>query len=163
MTLGILLTCRQVHSEAALIPFTLNTFIFETCDTFGNFLTVLKPVQAKAIRSIILESITAGTIGPDVTAAARGLKHVLMFGLFFSLSLGRRYNETGFRNALLFEFIPLRSIRVCFEFLSLEGLRSPMDFRSLETELERVIISSNPNNLYSEDATDERLLTTELE
>jgi hypothetical protein len=163
MTLGLLSTCRQVHNEAALVPFALNTFIFDTCDTFGNFLAVLKPVQAKEIRSVILESITAGTIGPETITAVSGLKHVCIFGLFFSLSLGRRYNKTGFHNVLSFECIPLRSIRVCFEFLSLEGLRSPMDLRSLETELERLVLSSHPEDLYSEDTRDTRLLTTESE
>jgi len=160
MTLGLLSTCRQVHNEAALVPFALNTFIFDTCDTLGDFLAVLNPVQAKEIRSIVLESITAGTIRTEAITAVSGLKHVSIFGLFFSLRLGRQYNETGFRNVLSFGCIPLRSIQVCFEFLSLEGSRSPMDLRSLETDLENVVLSSHPEYLYSEDIDDERILTT---
>jgi hypothetical protein len=137
ISLGLLLTCRQVHNEAALIPFILNTFVFDTCET-------LTTMQAKVIRSVILESITAGVIRPEAMLTARGVRHVLVFGLFFSLDLGRRYNETGLRNLLLFESIPLRSIQICFEFLSLGGLRSPIDLRSLEIELERLIVSSYP-------------------
>ena len=145
MPLALLLTCRQVRNEAALMPFTLNTFIFDTCETFSTFLSTLTTIQAGAIRNIILESITAGTIGPKAMLAARGVRHVLVFGLFFSLDLGRRYNETGLQNLLRFGSLPLHSVQVCFEFLSLEGLRSPIDLRSLETELERLIISSYPD------------------
>jgi hypothetical protein len=146
MSLGLLVTCRQVHNEAALMPFMLNTFVFDTCETFGNFIAILTPIQARVIRSVILESITAGVIRQEAMLMVRGMRHVLVFGLFFSLDLGRRYNETGLRNLLLFESTPLHSVEVCFEFLSLGGLRSPIDLRSLETELERLIISSRPDS-----------------
>lgn len=145
ISLGLLLTCRQMHNEAALMPFMLNTFVFDTCDTFSNFIAILTATQANAIRSVIIESITAGVITPGALLTARGVRHILVFGLFYSLDLGRRYNETGLRNLLLFESIPLYSVQICFEFLSLGGLRSPIDLRSLETELENLIVSSYPD------------------
>ena len=52
--LALLLTCRQIHSDAALFPFTFNTFLFDNHYHLYHFLEFVTPKQAKAIESICL-------------------------------------------------------------------------------------------------------------
>lgn len=141
--LGLLLTCRQVHAEAAMLPFALNTFIFDSCLTLKAFLTNLAHGQAANVKSVVLESIAAGDLEPTM-ALAKGLEHVLIFGLLFSLDLSCRYNASALRNVLCFNLVPLRSIKICFEFLSLEGQPCPVDLRSLEAKLESLAMDARP-------------------
>ena len=48
----VLLVCRQLHTEAALLPFSTNDFAFDGCNSRGHdvFLDRLKPFQRGAIR-----------------------------------------------------------------------------------------------------------------
>jgi len=68
LALGLLLACRQVHCEAALLPFGLNTFVFGTCTSLANFLASLTLTQAAAVRKVIVESVTAGGLGSETSA-----------------------------------------------------------------------------------------------
>lgn len=56
-TVALLETCREVHSEAALIPFKINNFTFDRCigaSTLHHFVARLMATQQKSIRSITL-------------------------------------------------------------------------------------------------------------
>jgi len=68
LALGLLLACRQVYCEAALLPFGLNTFVFGTCTSLVNFLASLTLTQAAAVRKVIVESVTAGGLGSETSA-----------------------------------------------------------------------------------------------
>ena len=68
LALGLLLACRQVYCEAALLPFGLNTFVFGTCTSLVNFLASLTLTQAAAVRRVIVESVTAGGLGSETSA-----------------------------------------------------------------------------------------------
>lgn len=68
LALGLLLACRQVYCEAALLPFGLNTFVFGTCTSLFNFLTSLTLTQAAAVRKVIVESVTTGGFGSETSA-----------------------------------------------------------------------------------------------
>lgn len=58
---ALLQTCRQIHSEAALIPFYNNTFFFSTFIELDEFLRRLTPEQADAVQHIALTvTSTAG-------------------------------------------------------------------------------------------------------
>lgn len=50
----LLLACRQIYQEAALIPFTSNTFTFEGIACLKQFLLALMPCQARALTRILL-------------------------------------------------------------------------------------------------------------
>lgn len=140
--LGLLLTCRQVYAETAMLPFGLNTFIFDSCLTLKGFLAGLTNGQAAAVKAVILESVAAGDLDSRTIASAQGLEHLLIFGILFSLDLDCQYNILALRNVLRFRFSPLHAIKVCFEFLSLEGQRCPVNLRSLERKLENMVIES---------------------
>ena len=51
--LALLQTCRQIHTEAALIPFTTIDFIVD-CDAFTTFMASLLKVQKAAIKRLTL-------------------------------------------------------------------------------------------------------------
>ena len=50
----LLLVCRQIYQEAALIPFTSNTYTFEGIACLKRFVQVLMPCQARALTRIVL-------------------------------------------------------------------------------------------------------------
>ncbi|KAK5128789.1 hypothetical protein LTR85_000122 [Meristemomyces frigidus] len=52
--LGVLQVCREIHQEAALLPYHANTFVFATLRTLMSFLKKLIPAQARAVRRIAL-------------------------------------------------------------------------------------------------------------
>lgn len=59
LSLALLRVCRQVHSEAALLPFTTNTFVFEYVEDLSTITTSaitgkLIPEQRQAITNIAL-------------------------------------------------------------------------------------------------------------
>jgi hypothetical protein len=68
LALGLLLACRQVYCEAALLPFGLNTFVFGTRTSLVNFLASLTSTQATAVRKVVVESIPAGSFGSETSA-----------------------------------------------------------------------------------------------
>ncbi len=49
--IGLLRVCRQTHEEAALLPYTLNTFYFANSWVHRRFGKESKPVQKRAIRN----------------------------------------------------------------------------------------------------------------
>ena len=57
LDLNLLKTCRSIYSEAALMPYTSNTFVPADLPTLGKFLSSLKPVQLGAIRRMSLEFV----------------------------------------------------------------------------------------------------------
>jgi len=65
LALGLLLACRQVYCEAALLPFGLNTFVFATYTSFAEFLSSLTFTQATAVRRVVVESVAAGSFGSE--------------------------------------------------------------------------------------------------
>lgn len=73
LALGLLLACRQVYCEAALLPFGLNTFVFGSYTLFANFLANLTFTQATAVRRVVVESAAAASFGSETMALAEGL------------------------------------------------------------------------------------------
>jgi hypothetical protein len=53
-SLAILLVCRQLYTEAALLPFSTNDFAFDGSNSHrhGEFLDRLRPLQRRAIRRV---------------------------------------------------------------------------------------------------------------
>lgn len=46
LSVNLLQTCKQIHDEAALIPYESNTFIFQEIETFAAFFGVVFPKQS---------------------------------------------------------------------------------------------------------------------
>jgi len=61
LTLSLLLACRQIHQEAALLPFATNNFVFQSYSALRIFLRRLVTGQARQIASIsiLLDMITS--------------------------------------------------------------------------------------------------------
>ncbi|KAK4556803.1 hypothetical protein LTR86_006374 [Recurvomyces mirabilis] len=72
LNLGLLQTCRQIHTEASLIPYSDNTFVFAHNNPLvllECFVLCLALEQARAIRS--LSFICAGSHGNKITKSTR--------------------------------------------------------------------------------------------
>lgn len=54
LSLSLLLACRQIHDEAALLPFSSNAFVFGNDGIVADFLKKVGPQQSGAIRNIVL-------------------------------------------------------------------------------------------------------------
>ncbi|KAK5128873.1 hypothetical protein LTR85_000206 [Meristemomyces frigidus] len=61
LPLSLLRASRQVHQEAALIPYQHNTFAFVHFNTVGPFLKTLVPAQARAIEQLTVADTDALT------------------------------------------------------------------------------------------------------
>lgn len=57
--LGVLQVCRQIHKEAALLPYKENTFAFQTMRDMEPFLKALFPAQAHAISRMVVDTTFA--------------------------------------------------------------------------------------------------------
>ncbi|KXT17434.1 hypothetical protein AC579_5728 [Pseudocercospora musae] len=72
--------CREINTEAALLPFSGNTFAMRMAGSLGAFLEGLLIEQRKAITSLHLQhNATIGRIarlGGNVTTHLTGLRHV---------------------------------------------------------------------------------------
>lgn len=64
LPISILQTCRQIHQEAALLPFTDNTLSFRSGQALEAYVKSILLFQARAIRSI--------TFAPKLYASGRG-------------------------------------------------------------------------------------------
>jgi len=118
--LGVLAACRQIHQEAALVPFTDNTFRFGTWSVLS--LRYLLPQQAHAIRSAVYnDSYTMQWANDkDATFAESklpGLKRLIVFRSFSEYDckyidshLKRMNDQTRAQEALLaFESLPIET------------------------------------------------------
>lgn len=54
LCLGMLMVCMQIHHEAALFPFSSNTFLITNDESMRVWQASLAPVQLRAVRSLIL-------------------------------------------------------------------------------------------------------------
>lgn len=60
---AILLTCKQIHQEAASLLYTNSTFTFSSLRAFSTFLNTIRISCKKSIRSLHLKHYTAGNLG----------------------------------------------------------------------------------------------------
>lgn len=75
MNLDFLLVCRQVYSEASLLPYSTTTFGFSNLDTIVKFASYLAPEQVAAISSIQLSYWTVGMV-QEAKRTLTGLKTI---------------------------------------------------------------------------------------
>ncbi|KAF7190311.1 hypothetical protein HII31_08642 [Pseudocercospora fuligena] len=77
---ALLQVCREINTEAALLPFSGNTFVMTMAGSLGAFLEGLHIKQRKAIQSIHLQHSAAvgriAKLGGNMTTHLTGLRHV---------------------------------------------------------------------------------------
>lgn len=54
MSLALLFACRQIYSEAALVPFATNDFVFTSSYDLHEFVRRLTALQAKSLHAIVM-------------------------------------------------------------------------------------------------------------
>ncbi|KAK4504640.1 hypothetical protein PRZ48_002601 [Zasmidium cellare] len=80
ISLPVLRTCRKIHHEASLMPFSSNTFIIRDLSRLSRFIQRLTPVQQRAVQH--LEFITTEPERPPATTTAfrfedyTGIRHL---------------------------------------------------------------------------------------
>lgn len=75
---ALLMTCVQVHSEAALLPFTVNNFSFARSYDLQQFPGRLRVAQQKSISSIVIGHLTSPG-GPNHLQRLTGVQDVTIF------------------------------------------------------------------------------------
>lgn len=77
LSLGLLGVCRQIHAEAALLPFQENVFSFQDFNELSNFMQLLNPSQVRAVQHLnipMLDYSDIPSIETKLKSSFRGLK-----------------------------------------------------------------------------------------
>ncbi|KAK5765418.1 hypothetical protein LTS12_004431 [Elasticomyces elasticus] len=111
--LSVLRTCRQIHQEAALLPYQLNNFMCPGTEWLGPFLQTLVPAQAYAIENLTFSNISTHntlTFQNLVKVKLKGLKHLTCFVEF---SHNRQYQcvpgDTDKSDSITLSLLQLKS------------------------------------------------------
>ncbi|KAK4899819.1 hypothetical protein LTR27_003085 [Elasticomyces elasticus] len=83
--LAVLTSCRQIHQEAALLPYKLNTFECVKLEVLGPFLQALVPAQAHAIEMLTISDMSAystATFKKLAKTKLRGLRKIRVYVRF---------------------------------------------------------------------------------
>ena len=99
LSLRALAVCRQIHQEAALLPYQRNTFSFDSLNSVAPFLQSLYSAQAHAIESISL----AGS-GGRITRTLQGLIRTKLKGLRSLTWFIELVNHRGVHNGMVSNF-----------------------------------------------------------
>jgi hypothetical protein len=137
-----LLTCRQIYSEAAQLPFILNTFVFQQCGVLQRFCNRNRTAHVGAIRSIVLEHLvdieyTSHKLLSSVTS-------ILIFALVFDHSDWRSVRPSRLKTvSMLRSWMPsLAYATVCLEHCG-TCQKHRTEFRAIERELEERLIGGS--------------------
>ncbi|KAK5684859.1 hypothetical protein LTS10_002934 [Elasticomyces elasticus] len=114
LSLQLLKVCRQIHQEAALLPFAENHFSFATTTAFDDFIRHILLSQARTLQHISLvvdpSTFNLHPARQLLKSKLQGLKHLKIY-----LELPRRYmlEETRISQSLaVFESSPIETASV---------------------------------------------------
>ena len=107
-------TCREIHQEAALLPYGDNVFAFFEPPVLEEFLRLLVPAQAHVIRSItLINPLSRSGLGTLVENKLCGLRQLTCFMEFDeikrmdSFGTSEVYRREQASNILPFERAPI--------------------------------------------------------
>ncbi|KAK5740935.1 hypothetical protein LTR17_004289 [Elasticomyces elasticus] len=117
ITLGFLQVCRQIHQEAALIPFTSNHFIFGSGGSLLNFTRLILLTQARALRHITLVARSSGFENAHthgiLASKMRGIEKLTIFlEMWFGDHLTRPQKQRLMSKLGVFKSLPLESLAI---------------------------------------------------
>jgi hypothetical protein len=75
------MVCRQVYSEARLLPFSMNIFVFERRSILACFLKTQSEERGLALRSLLLECFL--DVDHESHRFLAKVKHITVFALLF--------------------------------------------------------------------------------
>lgn len=112
--IGLLQTCRQIYHEAALLPFSLNTFSFGYPNSLQGLLYSLSDAQRRAIRSISIVRPSAWRQNRclNVLSKLEGLKEITIYGHHYQGRDGVRYGIHDWVCGQL-EQLPISVANIC--------------------------------------------------
>lgn len=154
--LALLRTCRQVHNEAALLPFQTNTFSFLTSTGMNVFLKTLMAVQRRAIVSMVFGSIFLHSARKQVKELV-GLKELILFAelpeyLWILPADASSAREQLMTAVSVFEPLSLTSATVCIYHNTTFAVDAKADLakiKALSEEAEAKLLEP-PNNAVTE-------------
>lgn len=171
-SVALLQTCSQIHSEAALLPFQINNFLFQCSAAFYAFEKKLMPVQQTAIASLSFEGRGLGGPGSgkypvlNVMREFIGLKKLIVFEQAAwrrderpepLLNIRRRLEAT----LKVFKGLPLQTVRICIHcrrgitwiapggYARVSAQSDPPLFNGLCEELETMLLTNLERNYVS--------------
>jgi hypothetical protein len=127
------MVCRKVYSEARLLPFSMNIFVFERRSILACFLKTQSEERGLALRSLLLECLL--DVDHESHRFLAKVKHITVFALLFD-----RVQDWSDSHVVTFTSLPdhmayLSSANVCLEFCGSTGM-SDWDFRRAEADIE---------------------------
>ncbi|KAK5711999.1 hypothetical protein LTR17_018138 [Elasticomyces elasticus] len=148
--LRLLRVCRQVHQEAALLPYQENNFVMERGFlTLSRFLMALMPVQSQALHSleIVVDHPTYGEPDDQLKSAyirAR-LPKLRSLVVLVQLRKGTLFFPKTVREQiaakiLLFRHLPLSSVTVATHYLEKYAIMSVEEAKAWSTGLEEKLL-----------------------
>ena len=137
-----LLTCRQIYSEAAKLPFVLNTFVFQQCGVLQRFCNRNQAAYLGAIRSIVLEHLVDVEYRSDTLLS--DVKSISIFSLIFDHADWRSVRPSRLKTiSMLCRWMPsLVSATVCLEHCGV-CQKHRTKFREIERDLEEMLIGGS--------------------
>ena len=141
-SVGFLLTCRQIHSEAAQLPFVLNTFVFQQCGVLQRFCNRNQAAYLGAIRSIVLEHLVDVEYRSDTLLS--DVKSISIFSLIFDHADWRSVKPSRLKTiSMLCRWMPsLVSATVCLEHCGV-CQKHRTKFREIERDLEEMLTAGS--------------------
>ncbi|KAK3648713.1 hypothetical protein LTR56_000986 [Elasticomyces elasticus] len=148
--LRLLRVCRQVHQEAALLPYQENNFVMERGFlTLSRFLMALMPVQSQALHSleIVVEYPTYGEPDDQLKSAYIRARLPKLRSLVVLVQLRKgtvffpkTVREQIAAKILLFRHLPLSSMTVATQYLEKYALMSLEVAKAWSTGLEEKLL-----------------------
>lgn len=145
---ALLQTCRQVHSEAALLPFKINTFAIHWLRSLPSFLASLMRAQQRSIRAVTVYS-SRFDLQPGrphlKTRHLTGLTRLTLFEEYGHYDTHAQMKHNIIRASQMFSFAPLKQLTFCFEYQILApyhyGFKAGLeDSKAVYEEMESAVI-----------------------
>ncbi|KAK3627133.1 hypothetical protein LTR56_012560 [Elasticomyces elasticus] len=147
--LRLLRVCRQVHQEAALLPYQENNFVMERGFlTLSSFLMALMPVQSQALHNleIVVDYPTYGEPDDQLKSAYIRARLPKLRSLVVLVQVNKRkpdfsekVREQISAKALLFRHLPLSSVTVASHYLN-KYVNIPAEAKAWSTGLEEKLL-----------------------
>jgi hypothetical protein len=135
LPLELLMVCQQIYSEARLIPFSANIFVFERRSVLSRFLKTHREERSLAMRSLLLEYLL--DVDHESHRLLARIERIMVFALLFDRTKYRSggHSHTATFTSLREHMTCLSSANVCLEFCG-PTRASDWDFRRAETDIE---------------------------
>ncbi|KAK4957651.1 hypothetical protein LTR10_005618 [Elasticomyces elasticus] len=121
--LNALRTCRQIHQEAAILPYAENVLAFASNNSLDYFLDTVVLEQARALQRIVIARSDQGSYDPPLDvkflkSKLQNLEELIAFVVFSGGATARHFSSEQYvrdleaRNLLAFDGVLIKQVTV---------------------------------------------------